>query len=149
MKNVILTLGIAAVLASCGSSNKSEEKAEQTTTAKSEQTAMEEEASSADKNADVSAVIEAYLSIKDAKNHGEHIAESEIDHQREHFEALGKDMKDLIAFTGTDRKLYQQYCPMYNDHKGGMWLSASEEIRNPLFGSKMLQCGKVEEVINL
>lgn len=192
MKNVILTLGIAAVLASCGSSNKSEEKAEQTTTAKSEQTAMEEEASSADKNADVSAVIEAYLSIKDAlvnddqetaasagktlanalgemnmsqvaedqtaeakeiidvaKNHGEHIAESEIDHQREHLEALGKDMKDLIAFTGTDRKLYQQYCPMYNDHKGGMWLSASEEIRNPLFGSKMLKCGKVEEVINL
>jgi hypothetical protein len=192
MKNVLLTLGIAAVLASCGSSNKSEEKAEQATTAKSEQTAMEEEASSADKNTDVSAVIEAYLSIKDAlvnddqekaatagkslasalgemnmsqvsegqkaeaneiievaKNHGEHIAESEIDHQREHFEALGKDMKDLIAITGTDRKLYQQYCPMYNDNKGGMWLSDSEEIRNPLFGSKMLKCGKVEEVINL
>lgn len=191
MKDVLLRLGIAVVLVSCGSSNKSEEKTGQEATAKSEQSTMEEE-SIANGNTDVSAVIEAYLSIKDAlvnddqeeaatagaalasalgnmkmdqvaedqkteaneiievaKNHGEHIAESKIDHQREHFEALGKDMKDLIAITGTDRKLYHQYCPMYNDNKGGMWLSASEEIRNPLLGSKMLKCGKVEEVINL
>ncbi len=190
MKNVILTLGVAVVLVSCGSSNKSEEKTGQEATAKEQSTTEQE--SIANGNTDVSSVIEAYLSIKDAlanddqeaaatagtalasalgnmkmdqvaedqktevneiievaKNHGEHIAESEIDHQREHFEALGKDMKDLIAITGTDRKLYHQYCPMYNDNKGGMWLSASEEIRNPLLGSKMLKCGKVEEVINL
>jgi hypothetical protein len=81
------------------------------------------------------------------KEHAEHISESEIDHQREHFELLGKDIKDLVTIVGTDRTLYQQYCPMYNDNKGGMWLSASEEVQNPLLGSKMPKCGVVKETI--
>ncbi|MCB9290732.1 MAG: DUF3347 domain-containing protein [Lewinellaceae bacterium] len=81
------------------------------------------------------------------KEHAEHISESEIGHQREHFESLGKDIKDLVAIIGTDRTLYQQYCPMYNDNKGGMWLSASKEVENPLFGSSMPKCGVVKETI--
>jgi hypothetical protein len=97
----------------------------------------------ADKQAELKEIVEV------AKNHGEHISESEIGHQREHFEAVSNDIKDLTAIVGTDRTLYHQYCPMYNDNNGGMWLSTSEEIRNPLFGSKMLKCGKVEVVINL
>jgi len=76
-----------------------------------------------------------------------HIAKSDIGHQREHFEALGKDINDLVAIAGTDRDLYQQYCPMYNNNAGGMWLSASDEVLNPLFGSKMLNCGSVQETI--
>jgi hypothetical protein len=83
------------------------------------------------------------------KEHGEHIAKSEIDHQREHFEGIGVDFMDLIAITGTDRTLYQLYCPMYNNSKGGFWLSASTEIKNPLFGSKMLTCGSVSETISM
>lgn len=82
-----------------------------------------------------------------AKEHGEHIAKSDIGHQREHFELLGKDIKDLVAIAGTDRNLYQQYCPMYNNNEGGMWLSASEEVLNPLYGSTMLKCGSVQETI--
>ncbi|WP_370090001.1 DUF3347 domain-containing protein [Ekhidna sp.] len=96
-----------------------------------------------DKQAELKEIVEV------AKNHGEHISESEIAHQREHFEALSKDIKDLAGIVGTDRTLYHQYCPMYNGNKGGMWLSANEEVRNPLFGSSMLKCGKVEEVIKL
>ena len=87
--------------------------------------------------------------VEVAKNHGEHISESEIGHQREHFEALSKDIKDLAGIIGTDRTLYHQFCPMYDGNKGGMWLSANEEVRNPLFGSSMLKCGRVEEVIKL
>lgn len=97
----------------------------------------------ADKQTELQEIVEV------AKNHGEHIAESEIGHQREHFEALSQDIKDMTAIVGTDRALYYQYCPMYNDNKGGMWLSASEEIKNPLFGAKMMKCGKVQEVISL
>lgn len=97
----------------------------------------------ADKQTELQEIVEV------AKNHGEHIAESEIGHQREHFEALSQDIKDMTAIVGTDRVLYYQYCPMYNDNKGGMWLSASEEIKNPLFGAKMMKCGKVQEVISL
>lgn len=85
--------------------------------------------------------------IEVAKEHGEHIAKNDIGHQREHFEALSKDMADLIAITGTSKTLYQQYCPMYNNNKGGIWLSDSKEVRNPLFGSKMLKCGSVQKEI--
>ena len=86
--------------------------------------------------------------IEDAKEHAEHIAESAIDHQREHFDILSKDVIDMIAITGTNKKLYQDFCPMYNNNKGAQWLSASKEIKNPYFGSKMMDCGKIQKEIN-
>lgn len=86
--------------------------------------------------------------IEDAKEHAEHIAKSPIDHQREHFDVLSKDMIDLIAITGTDKKLYQDFCPMYNNKKGAQWLSQTEEIINPYYGSKMPTCGAVLKEIN-
>lgn len=184
MKTIILTIGLALTLASCGSSNKEEKTAKNTVEAPAK---VEEKAT---ENA-ITPVLDAYLVIKDAlvndnqeeaakagrtlatvlggldvtqfdadkqaelkeivevaQNHGEHISESDISHQREHFEALSQDIKDLTASVGTDRTLYHQYCPMYNGNEGGMWLSANEEIRNPLFGAQMLKCGKVEDVIS-
>lgn len=89
--------------------------------------------------------------LDDAKEHAEHISEnsSDIEHQREHFEILSTDIKDLIVITGSDRTLYQIYCPMYNNQKGGKWLSESDEIKNPLLGSKMMKCGSVAQVISL
>ncbi|WP_031428491.1 DUF3347 domain-containing protein [Flavimarina sp. Hel_I_48] len=85
--------------------------------------------------------------IEDAKEHAEHISESPIEHQREHFDILSKDMIDMVAITGTDKKLYQDFCPMYNDNKGAQWLSTTEEIKNPYMGSKMPGCGKVQKEI--
>lgn len=84
--------------------------------------------------------------IETAKEHAEHIAKSEMDHQREHFKALSTDMIDMVAITGTPNTLYQQFCPMYD--KGSAWLSASKDIKNPYYGSKMLTCGKVQKEIN-
>lgn len=83
--------------------------------------------------------------IDDAIEHAEHIAESAIDHQREHFKILSKDITDIVAITGTKNTLYQQFCPMYD--KGSAWLSSSSEVRNPYYGSKMLKCGKVQKEI--
>lgn len=83
-----------------------------------------------------------------AIEHAEHISRSEMDHQREHFEMLTKDITDMVTITGTNHTLYQQFCPMYNDNKGGQWLSMEKEIRNPYFGSKMMKCGKVQKEIN-
>ena len=190
MKKVLFIIGIATLIASCGSATTEENAAETKSEplAKVGKTATVEEQ---DGNA-MTPVLVAYLAVKDAlvndnqegaakaggilattlgsldlskfaadqqtelreivevaKNHGEHISESEIAHQREHFEALSQDIKDLTGIIGTDRMLYHQYCPMYNGNKGGMWLSANEEVRNPLFGSSMLKCGRVEEVIKL
>ena len=52
----------------------------------------------------------------------------------------------MVAITGTKNKLYQQFCPMYD--KGSAWLSTSNEVKNPYYGSKMLKCGKVQKEIN-
>ncbi|MDY7396774.1 DUF3347 domain-containing protein [Aureibaculum sp. 2210JD6-5] len=84
--------------------------------------------------------------IADAKEHAEHIGKSEMDHQREHFKTLSKDIMDMVSITGTVNTLYQQFCPMYDG--GSAWLSMNEEIRNPYYGSKMLKCGKVQKEIN-
>ena len=84
--------------------------------------------------------------FEDAKENAEHISESPIKHQREHFDLLSKDLIDMIAITGTDKKLYQDYCPMYGDN-GAQWLSNSEEIKNPYYGSKMMSCGEVQKEI--
>lgn len=87
--------------------------------------------------------------IEDAREHAEHISENsgKIEHQREHFEIVSKDVEGLIAITGTDRKLYQIFCPMYNNKKGAIWLSETKEIKNPYLGSKMMNCGTVQKEI--
>lgn len=84
--------------------------------------------------------------IEDAIEHAEHIGKSEMDHQREHFKMLSKDVTDMVAITGTETTLYQQFCPMYDN--GSAWLSTEKEIKNPYYGSKMLNCGKVQKEIN-
>jgi len=55
----------------------------------------------------------------------------------------------VLAKSGTltEGKLYKQYCPMAKNNEGAFWLSASDQIRNPYFGDKMLKCGSVEEEI--
>lgn len=83
--------------------------------------------------------------IEDATEHAEHIAKSDIGHQREHFKTLSKDISDLVAITGTKNTLYQQFCPMYDG--GSTWLSSSKEVKNPYYGSRMLKCGKVQKEI--
>ena len=84
--------------------------------------------------------------VEDAVEQSEHISESDIDHQREHFKILSKDVTDMVAITGTENTLYQQFCPMYDG--GSNWLSRSKDVKNPYYGSKMLTCGKVQKEIN-
>ena len=84
--------------------------------------------------------------IEDATEHVEHISESDIKHQREHFKILSKDVTDMVAITGTQAKLYEQFCPMYDG--GTAWLSKEENVLNPYYGSQMLRCGKVQREIN-
>lgn len=87
--------------------------------------------------------------VEDAREHAEHIGENsgKIDHQREHFDLLSKDMMELVSVVGSDRTLYLDHCPMYNDNKGADWLSVSERIENPYYGSKMLTCGSMKNEI--
>jgi len=36
---------------------------------------------------------------------------------------------------------------MYNDGKGANWLSTENGVKNPYYGSQMLNCGKTIETI--
>lgn len=95
--------------------------------------------------------MKSYMDIADdLKENAEHIGANadKIDHQREHFEMLSKDMADLIkAFGNGGQTLYKDFCPMANDGKGAIWISEVKEIKNPYLGSKMTDCGTVKEAI--
>ncbi len=84
-----------------------------------------------------------------AKEHAEHIAKNagKIEHQREHFAMLSKDMYDFVKAMGAGQTLYQDHCPMYNNNKGANWLSETKEISNPYLGKKMPDCGTVKETL--
>lgn len=81
------------------------------------------------------------------EENAEHIAAGtgSIEHQREHFDMLSKDVNDLIDTFGSEQKLYKDLCPMYNDNKGAIWISEKKEIVNPYQGSKMLTCGSIQK----
>ncbi|MBK9327938.1 MAG: DUF3347 domain-containing protein [Sphingobacteriales bacterium] len=83
----------------------------------------------------------------DAREHAEHIGANSgnIAHQREHFDLLSKDMYDLVKAFGAGQTLYKDFCPMYNDNKGAIWLSETKDIKNPYYGKAMSSCGTVKE----
>lgn len=85
--------------------------------------------------------------LSSSKASASQIVKSDIATQREQFLILSQNMIDLVGITGAAQKLYQQHCPMYNNNKGGSWLSAQKEVKNPYFGSSMLNCGVVQREI--
>ncbi|MBL4605871.1 MAG: DUF3347 domain-containing protein [Flavobacteriaceae bacterium] len=90
-----------------------------------------------------------YMEIyESAKEQAEHIVKSPIAHQREHFEALSTDINDLVVLLGTEKTLYQDFCPMANNNKGAYWLSEVKEIKNPYYGASTLKCGSMKKQIN-
>lgn len=71
----------------------------------------------------------------------------EINLQRTKFSELTNAVESLVVNNIASGKVYKQYCPMAFEGQGGYWLSATEEVRNPFYGDKMLKCGSVKEVI--
>ncbi len=62
--------------------------------------------------------------------------------QRAEFLKLSETLIESVKTFGVTGVVYQQFCPMTNNEKGGYWLSESEEIANPYFGDQMLKCGE-------
>lgn len=95
--------------------------------------------------------MKSYMDIADdLKEHAEHIGANagKIEHQREHFVMLSKDIADLVkTFGNGGQTLYKDFCPMANDGKGAVWISEMKEIKNPYFGKAMATCGSVKETI--
>jgi len=71
-----------------------------------------------------------------------------LEQERKTFQSLSKDLYDAIKTFGVmNRTVYYQFCPMYDNNKGGYWLSETEEILNPYFGREMLSCGETRETL--
>ncbi len=112
--------------------------------------AMEEVVSKLDKSFFTAEQKKVYDELEaDLKEHAEHIGKNgdKIKHQRSHFASLSEDVYDLVKAFGGGRALYHDHCPMYNENKGAMWISELKDVKNPYYGSEMLTCGTVEEII--
>jgi hypothetical protein len=85
----------------------------------------------------------------DASENAEHIGANggKIEHQREHFVLLSKDIYDLVKTFGAGHVLYKDFDPMANSGKGAFWLSETKEIKNPYMGKAMLSSGSIKEEI--
>ena len=80
----------------------------------------------------------------------EHAAHfSDIAQIRTAFKPLSALMITLTkTFDPMKEKVYEDFCPMADQDRGGNWLSLEKEIRNPYFGSKMMKCGSIVEEID-
>lgn len=86
--------------------------------------------------------------VNTLKEDADHIADTkDVKHQRDHFTTLSKDVYTLIKASKYEGPVYFQFCPMYNDGKGANWLSRENAVKNPYYGSMMLNCGKTVETI--
>ena len=66
--------------------------------------------------------------------------------KRVHFEKISDAMYAILKKVELQNaSVYRQYCPMAFDDKGAYWLSNEDEIKNPYFGKKMLECGEVTD----
>jgi hypothetical protein len=91
-------------------------------------------------------LLAQYKTIFDAaQSHTASVRENsgKIALQRSSFSLLSADIHNITKMFETDKNLYQDYCPMYNQGKNGYWISEFKEIKNPYYGSEMLTCGGI------
>ena len=82
------------------------------------------------------------------KEHADAIVKSaDIDAERMHFAELSTHTYELVKAFGAGKKIYYDHCPMAFSGKGANWLNESAAIQNPYMGTKMPECGSVEQVV--
>lgn len=87
--------------------------------------------------------------MKDLTANAEKIATTkDVSKQRETFALLSKQMYELAKVSKQDKSIYYQHCPMYNGGKGANWLSKENAVKNPYYGSQMLNCGSTVETLD-
>jgi Cu(I)/Ag(I) efflux system membrane fusion protein len=73
-------------------------------------------------------------------------ASTDIEAQRKAFSNLSDNLyKSIKAFGLGGQYAFYDYCPMAFNNEGAHWISDQNEIKNPYFGDKMLNCGYVKE----
>lgn len=68
--------------------------------------------------------------------------------QRSTFTHLSNELIPVLKNAPVAKgSFYVQFCPMANEGRGGYWLAAEQEVKNPYYGDEMLNCGEVKETI--
>jgi len=83
-------------------------------------------------------------SMTEAVKHAERA--DDIETFRLAFKKISEQLLTALENQGYEGVLYKQYCPMYEG--GSNWISDSEEIANPFYGSQMHNCGETVEKID-
>ncbi len=91
------------------------------------------------------------LSVPLEKIFGKAADAGDIKTIRADFHIISQQMEKVARYFGSPLKepLYKQHCPMAFNDTGADWLSEEKAILNPYFGSSMLRCGGVTEVIDV
>ncbi len=85
---------------------------------------------------------------RDIKSSATSILDSlDIIAQRAHFKHLSSHLINTVQLFGINEKVYIEFCPMADRNKGAYWLSKEKKVINPYFGSAMLTCGEVKQVV--
>ncbi len=163
-RSLVLGLAIAATFSACQSSSKKEESS--ATTESTSSTALSDTAkvynaylkvkddlvktdgkAAKSSSADLAKELGAINGCTEAAGvAGKMAATEDIAAQRNLFLQLSHDLIPLVkGMTVKQAPIYVAYCPMAGDGKGGYWLSAQKEIRNPYYGDQMMECGEVKE----
>jgi hypothetical protein len=86
-----------------------------------------------------------YGLIEEATKHAAHLSHGDIKAVRKHFAMLSQPVIKYVAEFGQPHnvsgELFNYHCSMYP----GSWLQEHKNVGNPLYGKKMLKCGKLVE----
>jgi Cu(I)/Ag(I) efflux system membrane fusion protein len=72
---------------------------------------------------------------------------AQIKAQRNYFKQLSAAVINSVQVFGINEKVFVSFCPMADNNKGAYWLSREEKVINPYFGTAMLTCGEIKQVI--
>lgn len=85
---------------------------------------------------------------EELKSIAQQLAETDdIEKQRELFAAFTEKAGPMFEEALSKGTIYKKFCPMAFNNKGAYWYADVEEITNPYFGDKMLDCGSVKKTI--
>ena len=95
------------------------------------------------------AMAESFSAERQAmKNMAQEMADTDdIEKQRQVFASFTEKAGPIFEDALSKGTIYKKFCPMAFNNKGAYWYADVEEITNPYFGEKMLNCGSVEKTI--
>lgn len=76
-------------------------------------------------------------------------SKGKIAEQKWYFEQMCFSVINLAKTFGSNKPLYKKFCSVFNNGKGGYWLSDVSTPENPFYNNSRLTCVKTVETVKL